>query len=158
MSFPRGLPGLIAAVAVLSLGAPAGAAAGLSPELEAAWARPAALGGADAGYLRIDNRAGRPDLLLGAASPVAIDVSIHESRMAGPVMTMRPLKALVIPGGRSVTLAPGGVHLMIMGLKRPLRPGDRFPVTLTFAKAGRRSAEFLVASFPPGQGAAPMRK
>ncbi len=152
---------LVAAVdaVALLLGAPTPgrSAPGRKLEVQDAWTRPAALGATDAGYLRIDNRGGRADVLIGVGSPAAAEVSIHESRMAGQVMTMRSLTTLDIPGGRAVTFAPGGLHLMMTGLKRKLRPGDQFPVALIFAKAGRRTVEFVVASAPPGPGAAPTK-
>jgi len=58
--------------------------------------------------------------------------------MAGMVMKMRPLAGLDIPAGQSVTLKPGGEHIMLMGLNGPLREGQSFPLTLTFEKAGAR--------------------
>jgi hypothetical protein len=57
--------------------------------------------------------------------------------MNNGVMTMRPVKGgLSIPPGQSVTLAPGGYHIMLMELKAPLKKGDKVPVTLAFEKAG----------------------
>jgi hypothetical protein len=72
-------------------------------------------------------------------------------------MTMRPVRALTIPARSAVALAPGGLHLMMTGLKRPLRAGDRFPVTLIFARAGKRVVEFLVSSGPPNAPFSPMK-
>ncbi len=123
--------------------------------LRGAWARPAQSGATDAGYLRIDNsRSDQADTLVGAESPVAGQVSIHESRLEGQVMIMRPLKTVAVPARSTVALAPGGLHLMLTSLKRPLRLGDRFAMTLVFAKAGNRVVEFLVSPGPPG-GAVP---
>jgi periplasmic copper chaperone A len=100
------------------------------------WTRPTALGANGAGYLVIANRGAAAETLTGAASPLAVAVSIHQSRMQGSVMTMRAVATLTIPAHRSVSFAPGGYHLMLEGLKRPLKAGDKVPVTLTFARTG----------------------
>jgi periplasmic copper chaperone A len=55
-------------------------------------------------------------------------------------MTMRPVGPLPVGPGKPLVLAPGGYHVMLMGLKQPLKAGDSFPVTLTFAKAGAINA------------------
>jgi len=68
--------------------------------------------------------------------------------MSGMVMKMRPLTSLDIPAIQPVTLKPGGEHIMLMGLNRPLREGQSFPLTLTFEKAGAR--EVAVAVEKPG--------
>jgi hypothetical protein len=122
-----------------------------------AWARPAAPAATDAGYLQIDNPGGHAERLIGAQSPAAASVSIHESRMSNGVMTMRPVRTLRIPARSAVALAPGGLHLMMTGLKRPLRAGDRFPVTLIFARAGKHVVEFLVSPSPPNAPFSPMK-
>ena len=107
--------------------------------LDHAWAR-ATPGGAKVGggYLTIENKGATPDKLLGGSSPIAGKVEVHEMTMNNNVMTMRPLKdGLVIPPGQSVTLAPGGYHIMLVELKAPLKKGDKVPVTLAFEKAGQ---------------------
>jgi hypothetical protein len=161
MNAPKGTLFLLAAgaAAAFVLGAPFGGRSATVPDLglREAWTRPAVRGAGTAGYLRIDNRTGHADVLIGAESPVAAAVSIHESRLEGQVMTMRLLKSLEVPSGRGVTLEPGGLHLMMSGLRRPLRPGDHFPVTLIFARAGRRGVEFAVALARPSAGAPSMR-
>ncbi|HEY5107134.1 MAG TPA: copper chaperone PCu(A)C [Caulobacteraceae bacterium] len=111
-----------------------------------AWMRPAAAGGNDAGYLRIVNRGKSADWLVAASTPSAAAVSIHESRMVGQVMTMRMVKALEVPPGSAVTLAPGGFHLMFEGLKGQVRLGQSVPVLLTFAHAGRLKVRFQVSA------------
>jgi copper(I)-binding protein len=103
-----------------------------------AWAR-ATPGGAQVGggYLTIENRGTAPDKLLGGSSPAAAEVEVHEMAMKNDVMTMRPVSGgLSIPPGQTVTFAPGGYHIMMMGLKAPLKQGDRVPMTLQFEKAG----------------------
>ena len=104
-----------------------------------AWSR-ATPGGAKTGggYLTIENKGSTPDRLIGGSADVAVKVEMHEMSMKNGVMTMRPLdKGLTIEPGKTVKLAPGGYHLMMMDLKGPLKQGDKVPVTLEFEKAGK---------------------
>ena len=90
-------------------------------------------------YLKeIDNKGKAPDALVGATSPFADRVELHEMKMDGDVMRMRAVTAIAISPGGSVTMAPGGgYHLMLFGIKRPLVVGQDVPVTLQFEKAGK---------------------
>jgi copper(I)-binding protein len=110
------------------------------------WARatpPSAPAGG--GFLTITNTGTTPDRLVSVRSPAADLVQIHEMKMDGSVMRMREVeKGLEIPAGKSVTLAPGGYHLMMMGLKAPLKQGTQVPVTLVFEKAGPLDVELNV--------------
>jgi periplasmic copper chaperone A len=104
-----------------------------------AWARAtpkgAKIGG---GYLTIENTGSAPDRLIGGSADVAGSVQVHEMSMDNGVMKMRPMdKGLTIDPGKTVKLAPGGYHLMIMDLKSQLKQGDKVPVTLEFEKAGK---------------------
>src|SRR6266436_2600477 len=104
-----------------------------------AWSR-ATPGGAKVagGYLTIQNKGSAADRLIGGAADVADKVQVHEMATSNGVMTMRPLdKGLSIEPGKTVKLAPGGHHLMLLGLKSPLKQGDKVPVTLEFEKAGK---------------------
>jgi copper(I)-binding protein len=104
-----------------------------------AWSR-ATPGGAKiaGGYLTIENKGTAPDRLIGGTGDSAGKVEIHEMAMNNGVMTMRPLdKGLTIEPGKTVKLAPGGYHLMLMDLKKPFKQGDKVPVTLEFEKAGK---------------------
>jgi len=104
-----------------------------------AWSR-ATPGGAKiaGGYLTIENKGTSPDRLVGGSGDVAGKVEIHEMAMNNGVMTMRPLdKGLTIEPGKTVKLAPGGYHLMLMDLKNPLKQGEKVPLTLEFEKAGK---------------------
>jgi copper(I)-binding protein len=106
-----------------------------------AWSR-ATPGGAKVGggYLTIENKGSTPDRLIGGSADVADKVQVHEMTMNNGVMTMRPLdKGLVIEPGKTVKLAPGGYHLMLLDLKIPLKQGDKLPVTLEFERAGKVS-------------------
>ena len=101
------------------------------------WARATApgqpIGG---GYLTLDNQGKSGDRLLGASTAVAARVELHSMTMDGDVMRMRALDAIDLPAGRSVALKPGGTHLMLVGLKAPLKAGEKFPLKLRFEKAG----------------------
>src|SRR5260370_28347660 len=115
-------------------------------EIAQPWARatpPSAPAGG--GFLKITNTGSAPDRLISASSPLAELVQVHEMKMDGSVMRMREVeKGLEIPPGGSVTLAPGGLHLMMMGLKGPLKQGNPVPVTLVFEKAGKIDVELTV--------------
>jgi periplasmic copper chaperone A len=103
------------------------------------WSR-ATPGGAKiaGGFLTIENKGAAPDRLTAVSGDVAGKVEIHEMAMNNGVMTMRPLdKGLAIEPGKTVKLAPGGLHLMLMDLKSPLKQGDKVPLTLEFEKAGK---------------------
>ncbi|MGA7803539.1 copper chaperone PCu(A)C [Bradyrhizobium sp.] len=113
-----------------------------------AWSRAtpkgAKIGG---GYLTIENKGSAPDRLIGCSSDMAGSVQVHEMTMINGVMKMRPLdNGLTIDPGRSVKLAPGGYHLMLMDLRGPLKQGDKLPVTLEFERAGKVQVSLDVAS------------
>lgn len=94
------------------------------------------------GFLTITNSGSADDRLVSATSPVAGEVQIHEMKMEGDVMKMAELPdGLPIPAGQTVTLQPGGFHLMFMQLKQALVEGTKLPVTLTFEKAGSIEVE-----------------
>jgi copper(I)-binding protein len=113
------------------------------------WARPTLPGqSTGGGYLSVDNRGGAPDRLLGGNTPAAAAVEVHEMRMEGDVMRMREIKTLDLPAGKLVTLAPGGFHLMLIGLKGPLKVGDRVPLKLRFERAGEIDVVFHVENKP----------
>lgn len=89
-------------------------------------------------YLQIENTGSADDALLSASSPAAGSVEIHNMTMEGDVMKMRSIDKLEIKAGSKVEMKPGnGYHLMLLGLKKPLKNGDKFPLTLTFKKAGK---------------------
>jgi periplasmic copper chaperone A len=104
-----------------------------------AWSRQTPSGAKVAGgYLTIENKGATADRLVSGSGDVAGRVEVHEMAMDRGVMTMRPLdKGLAIDPGKTVKLAPGGHHLMLMDLKSPLKQGDKVPLTLQFEKAGK---------------------
>ena len=128
------------------------------------WSR-ATPGGAKVGggYLTIENKGSAPDRLIAVSGDVAGRIEIHEMAVKDGVMTMRPLdNGLAIAPGKTVKLAPGGFHLMMMDLKTPLRQGDKVTVMLEFEKAGKVTASLDVqgvgAAGPAAQGGGKMDK
>nr|WP_314447065.1 copper chaperone PCu(A)C [uncultured Sphingomonas sp.] len=109
------------------------------------WARAGV--SSSAAYVSVHN-GGAADRLVGASSPAASSVTIHDSQNQGGVMRMRPAGALPVAAGGTIVMKPGGLHIMLTGLKAPLRPGSRLPVTLRFAKAGLVQATLPI--LPPG--------
>jgi periplasmic copper chaperone A len=93
-------------------------------------------------YFRaIKNNGTEPDRLLSARTPAAANVELHRMEMDGDVMSMRVVPAIDLPAKTEVRLrhaTANGHHLMLLGLKKSLKDGDRFPVTLTFQRAGER--------------------
>jgi len=86
-------------------------------------------------FLKLDN-AGAEDRLVSATAEVSKAVELHTMSMEGDVMKMRQVDAIVLPAGKVVELKPGGLHIMFIGLKAPLKEGDKFPLKLKFEKAG----------------------
>lgn len=85
------------------------------------------------------------DRLLAVSSPRAATVSLHSMVMQGSVMRMRQLDAIEVPAGSTVALAPNqALHLMLEGLKTPLRKGETVPLVLRFERAGERRVEAMV--------------
>ncbi len=109
-----------------------------SLEITNLWARatpPKAPTGA--GYMTITNKGNAEDTLTAVATPVAETSELHIMEVKNGIMTMHPVEGgIKIPAGATVTLAPGGYHLMFIKLKHDLKQGETLPVTLTFAKAG----------------------
>jgi copper(I)-binding protein len=86
-------------------------------------------------YLSLDNKGG-DDKLLSASAAVANSVELHLMSMDGNVMRMRQVDGVALPAGKLVELKPGALHVMLVGLKAPLKEGDKFPMKLKFEKAG----------------------
>ena len=100
------------------------------------YARTTATGQASGGgYLKLENK-GADDKLLSASADVSASVELHSMSMEGDVMRMRQVDGIALPKGKTVELKPGGLHIMFMGLKAPLKAGDKFPLLLKFEKAG----------------------
>jgi periplasmic copper chaperone A len=135
---------LFAACLAVASPAPAQTGQAAGPvEIVQPWAR-ATPGMTRTGAVYLTIRSPVADRLVAASSPVAQAAQLHEMEMAGMVMKMRPLAGVTIPAGHPVVFEPGGMHVMLVGLKAPLRPGQTFPLTLTFAKAGPETVTVTV--------------
>ena len=107
-------------------------------EVRRPWTRPAQAGMNGVGYLIVANVSPKPVKLVAVESPAAKSVTLHQSSMAGGVMSMRPVTGgLTIAPGAKVEFAPGGYHLMLMGLTKAQALGGKVPLTLVF-NGGRR--------------------
>ncbi len=103
-------------------------------------------------YLSIENKGTTADRLLRVVSPIAGLGELHSMSMDGSVMRMRAVPSIEIPAGATVKFAPGGLHVMLQDLKRPLKQGDRVPVILTFERAGEAKVELSVTDMAGGSG------
>ncbi len=105
-------------------------------------------------YLKgIRNQGDAPDRLVSASTPVAERVEIHEMTHEGDVMRMRAVPGVELPAGQEVQLRKGQrYHLMLLGLRQPLKVGDRFDLTLKFEKAGETTVKVYVQE-PKAAGA-----
>ncbi|WP_206118773.1 copper chaperone PCu(A)C [Chromobacterium fluminis] len=96
-------------------------------------------------YLSLNNRGKTADKLLSASTPRAAKAELHTHLNDNGVMRMREVAGgVAVAAGQEVKFAPGSYHVMLMGLKQPLRVGDRFPLTLRFEKAGSVTVEVVV--------------
>jgi copper(I)-binding protein len=122
-------------------------------EITKAWLRatpPSAM--AAGGYLEITNNTSADDTLVGVEFSQAGKSEIHEMKMNGGVMKMRPLKqGIKIPAGETISLKPGGFHLMFMGMKSQLKDGQNYRVKLTFTHSGAMEIDFPVLSMGKGR-------
>jgi copper(I)-binding protein len=105
------------------------------------------------GFMKITSN-GAADQLISATSPVSDDVQLHTMIMDGNVMRMREVKQIDVPAKGVVELKPGGLHIMFMNIKAPLKAGEAVPVKLKFAKAGEVEVKMPVNA-PGGHGHGP---
>ena len=146
---------ILQVIILLSLGSLLAACSGGDLTVKDAWARPALAGNNSAVYFVIDNPTNEDDTLLSVASNVSSIAEMHmtmavqgeqnmetdmehdmESMPQGEVMTMVKQENVPVPKRGEVTFAPGGLHVMLIGVNGELIEGDRIEVTLNFEKAG----------------------
>lgn len=114
-----------------------GWAAGIS--VTDAWARTTVPGQkVSGGYLQIQSDTDAR--LIGVSSTAVPRVEMHEMKMEGDVMRMREVKAIDLPKGKTVSLEPGGFHLMLMNLKKPIAAGEVIPLTLVVESGGKKQS------------------
>jgi copper(I)-binding protein len=128
---------VLAAAALLGLAASVPPALAQAPVVEVteAWARATTASARSGGAFLTLKATGAADRVVSASSPVAEKVELHETVRDGNVMRMREVPQLVVPAGEKIVLQPGGHHIMLIGLKKPLNRGESFPLTITFEKA-----------------------
>lgn len=131
---PRSASFVLIALIAAACAVPASEAQAQPVTVKDAWVRATAPGQKVAGaYMDLVSRA---DLALtGVASPAAARAELHSMSMEEGVMKMRPLARIELPSGKAVKLAPGGLHIMLIEVKQPLKPGDKVPLTLTVERA-----------------------
>lgn len=149
-----------AALALAACGTTAPAGGGASANgitISGAWARPSTAAMAEGGmgeggmgngaaYMVIGNSAAQPDRLLAATGDIAGTIELHTVEDKDGVMAMRPVDGVDVPAGGQVELKPGSFHVMMIGLKQELKPGDRISLTLRFQNAGEVRVEAEVRS------------
>jgi copper(I)-binding protein len=123
------------------------AAAAAALKVESAWARSTPPGASvGAVYLRIDNSGGPADRLLAIECPVAASAEVHRSSIEDGIARMRKVSVLDVDAGEIVEFAPGGLHVMLFGLKEPLVARQTFTMEFVFERAGRQQASVTVVA------------
>ncbi|WP_434631156.1 copper chaperone PCu(A)C [Chromobacterium sp. CV08] len=117
------------------------------------WSRAMPLASPTGGvYLSLENQGKGADRLLSASTPRAASAELHTHVNDNGVMRMRKVEGGVeIAPGQTVKFAPGSYHVMLVGLKQPLKAGDRFPLTLNFEKAGSIVVDVVVQDGMPAE-------
>jgi copper(I)-binding protein len=118
--------------------------------VDAPWARPTAPGAKVGGAFMTLVGGKEADRLVAGSSPVAAAVELHTHVMDGSVAKMRAVPAIDVPAGGRVELKPGGLHVMLINLKAPLKAGETIPLKLRFEKAGEVDVKVAVAAQAPG--------
>ena len=95
-------------------------------------------------YLIVTAQGDTPDRLIAVETPRAAKAELHTMTMDGDVMRMRQISAIEVNPGEPAVLKPGGLHIMLIGLTAPMREKERFPLTLTFEKAGKVEVQIAV--------------
>ena len=153
-----GLAALVAATPVAIAPAWAGDYRSNGVEVRRPWTRPAAAGMNGVGYFTLANVGTKPVKLIGVESPAAQSVSLHQTSQANGVSSMRPVAdgVTIAPGGKA-EFAPGGYHLMLMGLTSAQALGGKTPLTLVFEGGRKMKIDLSVEAGPPkGQAPDPM--
>ncbi len=137
---------LVATVFALNVGMVGNAWAQAEVKIEDAWVRgTVAQQKASGAFMRLT--APQDTRLVSASSPLAGVVEVHEMAMDKDVMRMRAVPALALAAGKTTELKPGGLHVMLMDLKQPLKAGETVPLTLVFEDANKaRSSQTVQAT------------
>jgi copper(I)-binding protein len=119
--------------------------------VESPWARESVTP-TGAAYFTVRNDGDQDDRLIGLSSEVADEAQLHSSVMQDGVMKMRPVEAVDVPARGEAVLEPGGLHVMLIGLKAPLEEGGSFPLTLDFENAGKVQVMTTIEDIGHGAG------
>lgn len=124
------------------------------------WARPSLAAKVRNGvsYMTIHNSGTGSDRLIGVSTHIADRAELHAHEMKGDVMKMRALDAIDIPAGGMVEFKPGGLHIMLFGLKTPLKKGLSFPMRVKFESAGEVDLMVVIEAGTSGGGREDHRK
>ena len=117
--------------------------------LDNIWVRPVETGGNTALYMSLANGQSTPDTLRSVDAPIIDSVAIHRTVDTAATATMQHVGPLPIPADTRVTLDPGGTHVMLMNVSRPLRNGERIVLNIDLAQAGLRRVRAVVTNTPP---------
>ncbi|HSL30648.1 MAG TPA: copper chaperone PCu(A)C [Anaerolineales bacterium] len=121
-------------------------------DVHGAWARPARQGENGVVYFLLENHTTETHELIAAISGAAEAVEIHESRMTGDVMQMQKLESVSLGPGAEVAFEPGGLHVMLIGLKQELKRGDQIELTLQFRNFKDFTVQVPVQEAPADAG------
>lgn len=102
-----------------------------------------------AAFMTLTNGSAEPRALVSASSPVAGTVELHTHSLVDGMMQMRKIERIEVPAGKTVELAPGGLHVMLIGLKQPLDPGSKVDLTLSFDDGSKAQVEAAVRTVAP---------
>ena len=113
-------------------------------KLEKAWARPTVGQAPAAVYVTIENGGGTPDRLTGAFTDRAAMAMVHQNEVTNGIARMRMAGEINIPANDKIEMVPGGTHIMLQGLRAPLKTGDNFDLVLKFKDSGDRTVKVAV--------------
>ncbi len=114
-------------------------------EVSDAWARPTRGDAPGAVYVTIENKGGKDDRLVSVMTDHAAMAMVHQTEMSNGVARMRMASEINVPADSSIKMIPGGTHIMLEGLRTPLRKGDTFPLVLKFRESGEERVSVRVA-------------
>ena len=132
-------------ITALTLLAACGQSGAPDIRLSNAWARPTRGDAPGAVYVAIENRGEADDRLVGAFTDHAAMAMVHQNELVNGVARMRMAGEINIPAGNRIQMVPGGTHIMLEGLRAPLKTGDRFDLVLKFRKGGDKRVKVTVA-------------
>lgn len=132
-------------ISILTLLAACGQGGAPDIRLSEAWSRPTRGDAPAAVYVTIENRGPADDRLTGAFTDHAAMAMVHQNEIVNGVASMRMAGEINLPAGQRIEMVPGGTHIMLEGLRAPLKKGDTFNLVLKFRSSGDKSVKVRVA-------------